>query len=191
MTLLIVGVVLFLGIHSVGILGLRERMVATLGEGPWKGLYSLVSIAGFVAMVYGYGAARATTTLVWVPPTWSRHLALTLMIPVFPLLFAAYAPGRISRALGHPMLIATAIWALAHLLANGMVHDLVLFGAFFVWAVADLVSYRWRATRPLPGAPPGPLNDVVAIVAGLATYAFFVLYGHVWLFGVAPLPSLS
>lgn len=190
MTLLIVGVALFLGIHSAGIVGLRERLLDRIGEGAWKGLYSVVSLVGLVAIVYGYAAARETGTPLWSPPVWTRHLALTLMLPVFPLVFAAYVPGRIARGLGHPMLIGTAIWALAHLLANGMVHDLVLFGAFFVWAVLDLASYRWRTARSIPAARPGPLNDVIAVGGGLGAYALFLLYAHTWLFGVAPLPSL-
>ncbi|MEO0605086.1 MAG: NnrU family protein [Myxococcota bacterium] len=191
MTLLIIGLVLFLGIHSSAIVGLRDRIVAAIGEGPWKGLYALISLIGFGAIVYGFGPARAASEILWVPPVWTRHLALTLMLPVFTLVAAAYFPGRISRSVGHPMLVGTTIWALAHLLANGGSHDMLLFGAFFVWAVLDLASFGWRERRAIPGAPPGPFNDGIVVVVGLGLYAFFLLFGHAWLFGVAPLPSLS
>src|SRR5438045_2594814 len=116
MTLLIVGLVLFLGIHSVSIAApaWRDGMAARLGEKPWKGLYALVSIAGFVLLVYGYGLARQQPVVLYTPPTWTRHLTLLLMVPVFPLLLAAYLPGRIKAATKHPMLAATKLWAFSH-----------------------------------------------------------------------------
>ena len=187
MVFLLLGVVLFIGVHSLATVGLRDRAVALLGEGPWKGAYALISIVGLVAMVYGYGLARGAPTLLWAPPTWTRHLALLVMLPVFPLLTAAYAPGRIGGWVKHPMLFGTVLWALAHLLANGMLHDLVLFGAFLGWSVLTWVSYSWRERRPIPGAPPSGWNDVIALVVGLGLYALFVFVLHGWLFGVAPL----
>lgn len=189
MGLLIVGLVLFLGIHSVSIFApaWRDAQVAQRGEKAWKGLYTIVSIAGFVLLVYGYGVARQAPLVLYSPPLWMRHVTLLLMLPVFPLLIAAYAPGRIKAATKHPMLVATKLWAFSHLLANGTLADVLLFGGFLAWAVADRISLKKRAARPIPGAPPGPANDVIAIVGGLALYALFLFNAHVWLIGVSPL----
>jgi uncharacterized membrane protein len=187
MWMLVVGLVLFLGAHSVAIVSedWRNRMVARLGEGPWKGLYSLVSLVGFGLIVAGYGAARMHPTLVWAPPMPLRHVALLLLAPVFPLLFAAYLPGRISRLTRHPMLLGTALWGLAHLLANGMLADLVLFGGVAGWAVVDRLSFRHRTQRPIARAPEGKLNDAIAVVGGLGAYVAVVLWLHRILIGVA------
>jgi len=190
MGLLIAGLVIFLGVHSVGIVApaWREAQIARRGERPWKGLYSVVSIIGFALLVYGYGVARHAPVVLYAPPAFLRHVALLLLVPVFPLLLAAYLPGRIKAAVQHPMLLSVKLWATAHLLANGTVHDVVLFGAFLAWAVLDLIAAKRRAVpRAIPGAPPSPRNDVIAIVAGLALYAAFVLAVHQWLIGVSPL----
>ena len=188
MTLLILGLILFLGVHSVSIIapGWRDAMRARLGEGPWKGLYSLVSVVGFALLIVGYGAARAQPELLYVPPAWLRHAAMLLLVPVFPLLLSAYLPGRIKSAAKHPMLLAVKLWAAAHLLSNGSVADVLLFGGFLAWAVADRISMKHRVQRPLPGPAPSPRNDVIAIVAGLAIYLVFVFGGHAWLIGVSP-----
>lgn len=190
MTLLIFGLVLLLGIHSVsiGAPAWRDKQVARRGEGAWKGFYSVVSIASFVLLIYGYGLARQSPVVLYTPPTALRHIALLLMLPFFPLLFAAYLPGRIKAAAKHPMLLAVKLWALAHLLANGTLHDVILFGAFLAWAVADRISVKRRSVaRVVPGAPPSPMNDVIAIVGGLVAYAVFLLWAHGWLIGVSPL----
>ncbi|HEX6361555.1 MAG TPA: NnrU family protein [Albitalea sp.] len=189
MAWLVLGLVLFLGMHSVSIVapGWRDAQVAQRGEWPWKGLYSAVSIAGFVLLIVGYGAARQAPVLLYDPPTWTRHLALVLMLPVFPLLVATYLPGRIKAAVKHPMLTAVKLWAVSHLLANGMLHDVVLFGGFLAWAVFDRLSMKRRTERPIPGAPPRPANDLVAIVLGLVLYGVFVTWGHRWLTGLSPL----
>lgn len=188
MTLLILGLVLFLGIHSVSIVApaWRDKQAAR-SEMGWKGLYAVVSIVGFVLIVYGYGEARQTTPLLYAPPTWMRHVAMLLLVPVFPLLLAAYLPGRIKTATKHPMLAATKLWAVSHLMANGTLADVLLFGGFLVWAVADRISFKRRTQRPIPGAPPSPANDVIAIVAGLALYGLFVWRAHAWLVGVSPM----
>lgn len=190
MIVLVAGLVLFLGVHSVSIVAepWRDRMAARLGEGAWKILYSLVAVAGIALIAWGYGMARQDPVVVYVPPLWLRHLAMALLIPVFPLLLAAYLPGRIQRATRHPMLVGTKLWALAHLLANGMLADLVLFGGVLAWAVADRISLKRRTPRPVPSAPPSGLNDVIAVVAGLAIYVAFVLWLHGWLFGVPLVP---
>ena len=189
MTLLILGLALFIGVHSVGILApaWRDQTAARLRELPWKALYSLASLVGFVLIVWGYGLARQDPVVIYVPPVWTRHLALLLMVPVFPLLLAAYLPGRIQATVKHPMLAAVKLWALAHLLANGNLADLVLFGTFLAWAAADRISLRGRTPPPVPGAPPGKANDWIALGAGLALYAAFLGGLHTWLIGVSPL----
>ncbi len=188
MSVLIAGLILFIASHSVSIVNepWRDRVVARIGETTWQGIYSLVAIAGLVLIVLGYGLARQDPIILYVPPIWLRHIALLLLVFVFPLLFAAYLPGRIKSATKHPMLAATKVWAFAHLLANGSLADVVLFGSFLVWAVADRISMKHRTQRPVPGAPPSRLNDAIAVILGLALYVAFVLWLHVWLFGVSP-----
>lgn len=192
MLLLILGLVLFLGIHSVSIVSAcgRNRLVQQLGEVPWKGLYSLVSLAGFALIVIGYGAAREAPVLLYTLPNGFRHLAALLMVPVFVLLFAAYLPGRIQRAAKHPMLLAVKLWALAHLLANGTLADVLLFGGFLAWAVVDRISVKKRAAagllRPGPVLPGSKANDAIALVGGLGLYVLFVVWAHAWLIGVRP-----
>lgn len=189
MIVLVLGLVLFLGTHAVSIVNepWRDRMAAKMGAERWKGLYSLLAIAGFVLIVWGYGLARHQPVVLYVPPTWLRHLAMLLLVPVFPLLLVPYLPGRISAAVQHPMLLAVKLWAVAHLLANGMLADVILFGAFLVWAVADRISVKRRRPRPVPGAPRSPANDIIIVVAGLALYVAIVLWLHMWLIGVPPM----
>ena len=190
MTFLIAGLLLFLGVHSTAIIApeWRTAQVARRGEAAWKGLYALLSIAGFVVLIYGYGVARQSPVVLYTPPTFTRHLALLLMLPVFPLLIAAYLPGRIKTAAKHPMLLAVKLWALAHLLANGSLHDVVLFGTFLAWAVADRISMKRRTVaRAVPVASARPMNDAIALAGGLAVYAVFVLWAHLKLIGVSPL----
>lgn len=190
MTLLILGLILFLGTHSIRMLapGWRERMIGSLGEIPWKGLYSLVALVGFILIVIGYGQIRFTQTWLWVPPTWTHHITALLMIPAFILLVAAYVPGTVMKAkLGHPMVLAVKTWAFAHLISNGTVADLVLFGGFLVWAIANFAISRRRdratgVTYPAIGAG----RDVVAIVIGLVAYGLFAFYLHALLIGIKP-----
>ncbi|RJP67184.1 MAG: NnrU family protein [Comamonadaceae bacterium] len=193
MVWLILGLALFLGVHSVSIVSPQGRhaLAQRMGEGGFKGLYTLVSLAGFALIVWGYGLAREAPVLLYTLPTGMRHLAALLMLPVFVLLFAAYLPGRIQRAAKHPMLLAVKFWALAHLLANGTLADVLLFGGFLAWAVADRISVKRRAAagllRSAPTRAGGPVNDAIALVGGLAVYAVFVLWAHAWLFGVRPM----
>jgi uncharacterized membrane protein len=188
MSTLILGLVLFLGVHSVSIFApaWRDTMAARLGLWPWKILYALVSIAGFVLIIQGYAAARLAPVVLWVPPAAMRHVAATLMLPMFILLLATYLPGRIQAAAKHPMLVATKLWAVSHLLANGMLADVVLFGGFLAWAVADRISLKRRPARALPAAPPSKLNDVIAVVGGIALYGLFAMVLHSRWIGVAP-----
>lgn len=189
MSLLITGMVLFFASHCVSIVNepWRDRLVARLGEKTWQGLYGLVALAGFTLIIIGYGQARQAPTLLYAPPVWSRHAALLLMLPVFPLLVATYFPGRIQSLARHPMLLATILWGIAHLMANGTLADLLLFGSFLLWALADRISMTRRVQRPIQGAPPAAWNDAVALLAGLALYAGFLFGLHGWLFGVAPI----
>jgi uncharacterized membrane protein len=189
-TVLVIGLIIFLGIHSISIFapGFRDRMAARIGAGPWRGIYSLVSLAGFALIVWGYGLARREPVVLYDPPFWTRHLTALLMLPVFPLLFAPYFPGRIKAALKHPMLVAVKLWAVAHLISNGTLADVLLFGAFLAWAVADRISYKHRQRRPLKGAPPAARNDVIVVIVGLAIYALFVFWLHLKLIGVQPIP---
>lgn len=190
MLIFIVGLLMFFSVHSISIVAPRWRdaQVSRLGDNGWKGLYSLVSIASFAAMLYGYGIVRHAPVMLYAPPVALRHLALLLMVPVFPLLIAAYFPGRIKRLARHPMLLAVILWALSHLITNGTLGDVLLFGAFLVWSVADLISVSRRAhVRPVPGAPASAINDVIVVVAGLGLYAFMLLWGHAHLIGVSPL----
>lgn len=190
MTLLILGLIVFLGAHSVRIFadGWRGQQVARLGEMRWKGIHSVISLAGFVLIVWGFGMAREAPVILWHPPVWTRHLVALLMIPAFILLAAAYVPGtRIKAAVGHPMVLGAKTWALAHLIANGRLADLVLFGAFLVWAVFDYRAARRRDRAAGTRYPAGPVvRDVAAVVVGLVAWVAFAFYLHAWLIGVRP-----
>jgi uncharacterized membrane protein len=189
MGLLVLGLVLFLGVHSISIVapGWRDRTAARMGN-SWTGLYSLLAIAGFIAIIQGYGAVRHTPVMLYTPADWARYVAALLMVPVFPLLLAAYFPGRIKDVLKHPMLSATMLWAVAHLIGTGTLANLLLFGGFLAWAIADRISYGWRTARAIRTAPPGKWNDWIAIVAGLLLYVVFEHWLHARWIGVQPLP---
>ncbi|MDP2823852.1 MAG: NnrU family protein [Sulfuritalea sp.] len=190
MTLLILGLALFLGVHSLRILApdWRDAQIARLGEKRWKGVYSLLSAIGLGLIILGYGLARADSPVLWASPTWTRHLAASLTLPAFILLVAAYLPGsRIKAAVGHPMVAGVKLWALAHLLANGTLADATLFGAFLFWAVPDFISARRRdravaRTYPVRGGP----RDALVVGIGFVAWALFAFYGHAWLIGVPP-----
>ena len=186
MALLVIGLVLFFGIHSLVIFapGSREWLQQELGRHGWRGLHSVLSLAGFVLIIVGYGKARLAPEVLYLPPFWMRHVTFTLMLPVFPLLVAAYLPGRIKAALKHPMLVAVKLWALAHLLSNGMLADVLLFGGFLAWAVADRISLQRRPPVLQSGVTPRFRNDVIAVVAGLLLYLATLLWLHRLVIGV-------
>ena len=190
MTLLLLGLALFLGVHSTRIVadGWRTATIARVGEKPWKGIYSLLSIAGFVLLVIGYGAARQSPVVLYAPPVWTRHLAALLTIPAFVLLAAAYVPGNaIKRAVGHPMMAGVKVWALAHLLANGTLADVLLFGTFLSWAVLGFIAARRRDRAAGTSYPAGPASrTAIAVVVGLVAWAVFAFALHRPLIGVAP-----
>ncbi|MDQ6684066.1 MAG: NnrU family protein [Pseudomonadota bacterium] len=191
MILFVMGLAAFLGLHSIAIVApqWRARQVARLGEGRWKGTYSLLAALGLALLIVGYGLARRDPVVLYQPPSALRHGALLLMLPVFPLLFAAYLPGRIQATVKHPMLLAVKLWATAHLLANGTLLDVFLFGSFLLWAVADRISVKRRSLGQGDGRQclHAARNDTIAVVAGLAVYGAVVAFGHRWLIGVPPL----
>jgi uncharacterized membrane protein len=188
-SILVIGLVLFFGTHAVSIVnpGWRDRMVARVGENRWQGLYSVIALTGLALIVWGFGLARKEMVVLYVPPVWLQHVTVVLMVFVFPLLLAAYLPGRIQTTVKHPMLVATKTWAFAHLLANGTLADALLFGSFLVWAVADRISLKWRNQPQVPAAPPSRFNDAIAVFGGIALYVLFLFWLHKWLFGVSPL----
>jgi len=193
MALLIGGLILFIGMHLVPTRpALRSALVGRMGEGPYKGLFALVSAVGLMLFVFGYGQMQGLgrgNPQLWVPPVWSKHLVFLLMIPAMILLAAAYVPSRIRSAVGHPMLYALMLWALAHLLANGDLASILLFGSFLGYAVYDRISVLKRPSPgPLGAAKGGAVQDAVAIVLGLVFYAFMLLWGHAKLIGVPLLP---
>jgi uncharacterized membrane protein len=188
MTVLILGLILFLGVHSVRIFadGWRTAQIAQRGEGAWKGLYSVASIVGFGLIIWGYGLARAEPTVLWAPQLWARHLAALLMIFAFILLVAAYVPKNgIKSWVRHPMVLGVKVWALAHLLANHTLADLLLFGSFLVWAVLSFRAARQRDHAAGDPHVPGTLaGTLITVVVGLVAYVVFTLWLHTWLFGV-------
>lgn len=196
MALLIVGLVLFLGVHSVRIVAedTRNRFIEQRGEGAWKGLYVVVSLIGFVLLVIGYGQARQAPVFLWAPPAFLTHINWLLMLVAFILLAAAYVPGNGLRvAVGHPMVLGVKVWAFAHLLVNGTLADLVLFGSFLVWAIVDYVACRRRDRRlgTVRVATGGVVALIMTVVAGAVGWAVFALWAHRVLIGVSPLGSLG
>ena len=189
MTWLILGMLVFLGVHSTAIFApnWRAQQIAARGEAFWKGSYSVVSLVSFALMVYGYSVARQSPVVLYSPPVFLRHLVLLLMLPAFVLLFASQLPGRIKTATKHPMLLATKIWAAAHLLANGTLAAVILFGGFLAWAVIDRISMKRRTGPVKVLGTARPYNDLIALGAGFTAYAVFVMWGHQWLIGVSPI----
>lgn len=190
MTILIAGLVLFLGMHSVRIFAddWRTAMLARLGIRKWKGLYALVSLLGFGLIIYGFGLARQAPQVLWTPPPFTRHLAGLLVLVAFVLMTAADVPrNNIKARLHHPMLLGVKVWALAHLLANGMLHDVVLFGSFLLWAILCFRAARQRDRAAGTVYPAGTAGATIATVAiGIAGWALFAFWLHGLLIGVRP-----
>ena len=191
MTYLILGLIIFLGVHSVRIVAndWRTQTRARIGDLPWKGLYTVVSVLGFGLIVWGFGLARQQPVQLWSPPIGMRHLASVLTLISFVLLAAAYVPGNsIKERLHHPMVLGVKVWALAHLLANGNVAHVVLFGTFLVWAIVDFTAARRRdrveGTR-YPGGTAGATGITVAL--GVGAWIAVTLWLHGLLIGVRPL----
>ncbi len=190
MLALILGLVLFLGIHSVRLFAAdwRAAQIDRRGLLAWKGLYTVVAVVGLLLIIWGYGQARLSPTWLWVSPMWTRHLAALLTIPAFILLAATYVPGtRIKARVGHPMLLGVKFWAIAHLIANGTLADLLLFGGFLAWAVALYVVSRRRDRLAGVRYPAvGFSRDLIAIVIGLVAWVVFAMWLHGALIGVRP-----
>ncbi|MCC5857575.1 MAG: NnrU family protein [Ectothiorhodospiraceae bacterium] len=190
MLIMIIGLLIFLGAHSVRIVAedWRTAQIQRMGELPWKAAYSLVSIFGLAIAIWGFGQMRLDPTWVWFPPVGLRHAVSLFMIPAFILLVAAYMPRNHIRAkLGHPMLLAVKLWALSHLLANGRLGDIIFFGAFLVWAVFCFRAARRRS--PAPATEPSSMGSTIAtVVIGLVAYYVFAMYLHIPITGMPAIP---
>ena len=190
MSALILGLLMFLGMHSARIVaeGWRTQVIAQRGPGAWKGLYTVVSLVGFGLIIWGYGQARMAPLVLWAPPVWTKHLAALLVLVSLVLLVAAQVPGNSIKArLHHPMVLGVKLWALAHLLANNTLADLLLFGSFLVWAVLDFRSSRQRDRAAGTVYPPGTAGrTALVVVLGVAVWALFAFWLHAVLFGVRP-----
>ena len=208
MTQLILGLILFLGAHSVRIWadGWRNQTIEAYGEKAFKGVYALVSILGFYLLVVGYGEARLQTVALWNPPIFTKHISMLLMLLSSILLMATYIPrNHFKMRLGHPMVLSVKVWALSHLLANGNLADLVLFGSFLIWAVLNFRSARARdralllnlndaedpAAEPLTESEstnqPKLLSTIITLVGGMAIWALITFVLHAKVVGVAPM----
>ena len=190
MVYLILGLVLFLGLHSVRIFadGWRTQRLAQMGEAAYKAVYSLLSLVGFGLVIWGFSLAREAPVQWWTPPVGMRHAASLLTLIAFILLAAAYVPrNSIKARLHHPMVLGVKTWALAHLVATGMVAHLVLFGAFLVWAVLDFIAARKRDRAANTSYPPGTVGATAATVAvGVVAWVGFAFWGHGLLIGIRP-----
>jgi uncharacterized membrane protein len=190
MIYLILGLVIFIGVHSVRMVadGWRTRTRQRLGEGAWKGLYSLASLAGFALMVWGFGMAREQPVVLWAPPAGMRSVAAVLMLLSFVLLAAAYVQGNgIKSRLHHPMVLGVKVWALAHLLSNGMLAHVLLFGALLAWAVLNFRSARQRDRAAGTVYPAGNGRaTAITVAVGVASWAIFAFGLHGLLIGIKP-----
>jgi uncharacterized membrane protein len=191
MAILVLGLVIFLGLHSTRIVSEsgRERAIARLGEGPWKGIYSALSAIGFVLIVWGFARARHDGPQLWAPLPGARHITMLLMLlALISLASYLFKRSHITAQVHHPMLWSVALWSAGHLIANGSAADLVLFGAFFVWSAADLASAYARDRRYGIVYPAPELAATAGAVAvGVVVYAVLIGGLHTWLFGVSPL----
>ena len=191
MALLILGLILFLGVHSTRIVadGWRTATIARIGPLRWKGLYTVVSLVGFVVLVWGFRQARHESLMLWVSPNWMRHVTALLMMVSFVLLAAAYVPRNWFKArLHHPMVLGVKVWAFGHLLANGVAADVVLFGAFLVWAVLSFSAARRRDRAAGTVYPPGnAVGTALTVALGLVGWSVFAWLLHGPLIGVRPL----
>lgn len=190
MPILISGLVVFLGAHSVRVFaeGWRQQVIVRLGLNAWKGLYSVVSIIGFGLIVWGFGLARQHPAVLYASPMSLKHLNALFTLIAFVLIVAAYVPrNHLKAAVGHPMLAGVALWALGHLLAIGGLRDVVLFGTFLVWAIADFAVSRGRDHRAGVTHPPGTLvADTLVIAIGVLAWAAFAFWLHARLIGISP-----
>ena len=187
LAILVTGLALFFAPHVFTTFrGARHDMIARIGENAYKGIYSLISLIALALIVYGYARYRTSGWIdIWYPPAWTRHVTVALVWPSIIMIVAAYSPGRIKTALKHPMLVGTKLWALAHLISNGDLGSIVLFGSFLAYAVFDRITLKRRSD---PGAPPIPVggtkNDVIAVVGGTVIYLLLGWLFHPYVIGV-------
>jgi len=190
MWLLILGLIVFLGVHSLRIVadGPRTQVRARLGERAWKAIYSLVSIGGFVLLIWGFGAARHDPVVLYAPPLWLRHANALFTLMAFVLVAAAYVPrNHLKASIGHPMYAGIKVWALGHLLATGTLRDVLLFGAFLIWAIGGFMVSRRRDRRNGVTYPAGSaFGDALAVAIGIVAWAIFAFWLHLRWIGVAP-----
>ena len=189
---LVLGLIVFIAPHVfVTRRDARANLIAQVGEGPYKIAFSILSVLGIALIAYGFAWYRAAEWInVWSPPVWTRHLALVLVWPAIIMIVAAYIPGNIKRVLKHPMLAGVKLWALAHLLANGDLGSIILFGSILAWAVYDRISLKRRTDA---GAPPIPVGgwprDVAAIIVGTLLYLVLAFWFHPAVLGVPVIPT--
>ncbi len=190
MSYLVLGLLFFLGIHTLRIVAddWRDARVATLGLMTWKGIYAAVSLAGLALIVWGFAMSRGTSVDLWQPATWSHHAAGLLTLVAFLLIVASYVPSsRIKGLVGHPMVAGLMVWSVGHLIANGRLADLVLFGTLLVWAIAEFVSLRKRDKASGVTQDPGSWScDIVTVIIAVVFWYIFALHLHYALIGVAP-----
>lgn len=191
MAILVVGLILFIGVHSIRMVAApwRAAQIERFGPLAWRAMFSVLSIAGIVVTVFGYGLARRDPVLVWAPPFWMAHVTALLTAIAFILITAAYVRGNhFKRALGHPFLCGIALWAFAHLLANGTLNAIVLFGVFLVWALIEIRSELRRDREAGVVYPQGVASrDTLVVVIGLVAWAVFAFWLHGIVIGVRPL----
>lgn len=187
MILLILGLILFFTLHSLPIFAARwrEKRRQRWGRGTYATLHGIGSLLGIALIAWGYDQTRLSPIVVYVTPGWTRRVTDLLMLGVFPLVYATFLPGKIRSALKYPDLVAIKLWACAHLLVNGMLADLFLFGSFLAWAVINRISLN-RRVRIIPSAAPSQFNDLVAIIAGLFTYLVIFFFLHYKIIGMVP-----
>jgi uncharacterized membrane protein len=187
LAIMILGLAVFLGGHGfVTLRPQRAAVIARVGEWPYMALFALVALLGIGLIGYGFAHYRATGWIdVWSPPRWTRHVADVLVWPAVICIIAAYSPGHIKRVLKHPMLVGVKLWALAHLIANGDLGSIILFGSFLAWAVLDRIALKYRSDPATPPMPVGGFrNDFIAVVVGTLLYFALGLWFHPWVIGV-------
>jgi uncharacterized membrane protein len=188
LAIMIIGLVVFLGSHTlVTLRPQRTSLIARLGERPYKGLFALVSLVGILLIGYGFGLYRAGGYInIWMPPRWTRHVTELLVWPAMIAIVAAYVPSEIKRVLKHPMLVGVKLWAVAHLISNGDLGSIILFGSILAWAVYDRISLKRRTDAPVPVVATGGgyRNDFIVVVVGTLVYFVLGFWFHPWVIGV-------
>jgi uncharacterized membrane protein len=188
LAIMIVGLAVFLGSHTlITLRPQRAALIGRIGEGPYKGLFALVSLVGILLIGYGFARYRAGGYIdIWMPPRWTRHVTELLVWPAIIVIVAAYIPGEIKRVLKHPMLVGVKLWAVAHLLSNGDLGSIILFASILAWAVYDRISLKRRTDAPAPAVATGGgyRNDFIVVVVGTLVYFVLGFWFHPWVIGV-------